>query len=590
MVCHDAAVKTFLSCCLALGFVLLPVPASGGDERSLLWSPSAITVFTRDDIRGSGATSLTDLLRRVPGFDVYDVKPTQALIGARALTSNSNNKVLLLIDGREIVLQLIGGPPWDALGIELEEVERIEVIRNPGSARYGANAFSAVVSVTTVPERPAGGVDVFLAYGEGDYHRMFGGFRHGLALGDGRLSFAASLSGRGKRNPHRSGPVFLVLPSRLNGHLRYQEDGLDVALHSGVMISEGWTYIQTGDLFLSEFLNYMVMGKVRLDLGEKTRLKLRLHHNNYRGDFDTRMDIRVREYDIKIAEVPLLLWNENIFDGKVWLEVQLDDDLLLAGGGQVHYTFLDSTGQVVSDDDEFGGAGFVDLRWRAWDVLQINAALRLDLNTDTREKATLSPRAAVVLRPWPNHAFRLGYGRAHRKPAFFEQRIHQNVVDFDPFTPEIVEMMAEQLGNEDLSNETLDSFEAGWRAHLLGGSLRLSVDLFYNVYRNMVHLETDIPLRLGLPNILESTFRFGAQEGDRRAPGFGAGAQGKPRGTLRPRDRAAFRPGPALRVGLRDAPDRPTRPARAGAFPAGERRPDGGRAGVPRCASERPDD
>ena len=55
-------------------------------RQTIFWSPSTITVFTREDIRTSGATVVSDLLRRVPGFDVYEMKPSLPLVGARALT------------------------------------------------------------------------------------------------------------------------------------------------------------------------------------------------------------------------------------------------------------------------------------------------------------------------------------------------------------------------------------------------------------------------------------------------------------------------------------------------------------------------
>ena len=61
-------------------------------RQSIFWSPSAVTVLTREDIRDSGAQTFQDLLRRVPGFDVYEMKPSFPIVGARALTDDSNTK------------------------------------------------------------------------------------------------------------------------------------------------------------------------------------------------------------------------------------------------------------------------------------------------------------------------------------------------------------------------------------------------------------------------------------------------------------------------------------------------------------------
>ncbi len=79
-------------------------------RQSIFWSPSAVTVFTREDIRASGAYNLPDLLRRVPGFDIYSMKPSYSLVGARAMTNVYNNLVLLLVDGREELIELILRP------------------------------------------------------------------------------------------------------------------------------------------------------------------------------------------------------------------------------------------------------------------------------------------------------------------------------------------------------------------------------------------------------------------------------------------------------------------------------------------------
>ncbi len=127
------------------------VKSASKRRQSIFDSPSAITVMTREDIQASGATSLVDLLRRVPGFDVYDMKPSFPLVGARALTESSNNLVLLLIDGREGNVELAGYPMWAALTIDIEEIERVEIIRGPGSTLYGANAFAAVISFQLLP-------------------------------------------------------------------------------------------------------------------------------------------------------------------------------------------------------------------------------------------------------------------------------------------------------------------------------------------------------------------------------------------------------------------------------------------------------
>ena len=112
-------------------------------------SPSAVTVITREDIETSGARALSEVLRLVPNMDVYMVTPLWYALGVRSDTTISSNTMLLLVDGRDVTMEFFGFPMWAVNNFSMDDVERIEVIRGPGSALYGANAFSGVVNVIT---------------------------------------------------------------------------------------------------------------------------------------------------------------------------------------------------------------------------------------------------------------------------------------------------------------------------------------------------------------------------------------------------------------------------------------------------------
>jgi hypothetical protein len=134
----------------------------------------------------------------------------------------------------------------------------------------------------------------------------------------------------------------------------------------------------------------------------------------------------------------------------------------------------------------------------------------------------------LIFRPWPEHAFRLGYSQAFRKPSFYESRIHLQIDTFNPATPEVVERTAEQIGNDRLVNEKVHSFEAGWQSHLLEGRLRLSLDVFLSTYRDTIFFVVDVPLRLGLPYLPESVYQFQNQKDTIRALGSEALVQWQP--------------------------------------------------------------
>ena len=112
-------------------------------------APSTVTVLSKDTIERSGALNIPDLLRRVVGVDVMSMSAAQPDLSIRGFNRELSNKVLVLIDGRSVYWDFIGTTFWSSLPIAMTDIERIEVIRGPGSAVYGANAMTGVVNIIT---------------------------------------------------------------------------------------------------------------------------------------------------------------------------------------------------------------------------------------------------------------------------------------------------------------------------------------------------------------------------------------------------------------------------------------------------------
>ena len=110
---------------------------------------AAITLITTEDIRRSGATSIPELLRLVPGLDVARFNPGSWAISARGFNSTAANKLLVLIDGRTVYSPLFSGTFWEVQDLVLEDIARIEVVRGPGAALWGANAVNGIINIIT---------------------------------------------------------------------------------------------------------------------------------------------------------------------------------------------------------------------------------------------------------------------------------------------------------------------------------------------------------------------------------------------------------------------------------------------------------
>ena len=125
------------------------VTSASKQAESLFAAPAAIFVLSGDDIRRGGFATLPDALRMVPGLYVAQTNSHLWQVSARGFSDLNNNKMLVLVDGRSVYSQELGTVYWDTLDIPLENIERVEIIRGPGGALWGANAVNGVINIVT---------------------------------------------------------------------------------------------------------------------------------------------------------------------------------------------------------------------------------------------------------------------------------------------------------------------------------------------------------------------------------------------------------------------------------------------------------
>jgi iron complex outermembrane receptor protein len=116
-------------------------------------TPAAINVLTREDIARSGATSIPDLLRLLPGVEVAQIAADKWAIGIRGFQGYLSKSVLVMIDGRSVYTPLFAGVYWEMQDTLIEDIDRIEVIRGPGGTIWGANAVNGVINIITLSSR-----------------------------------------------------------------------------------------------------------------------------------------------------------------------------------------------------------------------------------------------------------------------------------------------------------------------------------------------------------------------------------------------------------------------------------------------------
>jgi outer membrane receptor for ferrienterochelin and colicins len=180
---------------LDLSLQAVPVPLSdiivttaSREPERVVEAPAAIIIVDPVVARSLSATGQVPLaLAGMPGVDVTQSGITDFNVNTRGFNSSLSRRVLVLQDGRDLAIPFLGSQEWSALSMPLEDLGRLEMIRGPGSALYGANAYSGVLNITTPTARETPGTKLSLAGGE--LSTLRADFRNASVFGDGRFGY-----------------------------------------------------------------------------------------------------------------------------------------------------------------------------------------------------------------------------------------------------------------------------------------------------------------------------------------------------------------------------------------------------------------
>lgn len=158
------------------------VSIATGSKQSIARAPSVATVITAEDIKAIGATDISEVLETVPGIHVSS-SPIgyNPIITIRGIDTQYNPEVLMLVNGVPITGVTVGDRSIVWGGMPVQNIARIEVIRGPGSALYGADAFAGVINIITKTAADINGTQLGLRTGSFNSHD--GWVQYGGSLG-----------------------------------------------------------------------------------------------------------------------------------------------------------------------------------------------------------------------------------------------------------------------------------------------------------------------------------------------------------------------------------------------------------------------
>lgn len=150
-----------------------PVTTSAtGKPQRASESPATMQIITADEIRKSGAFTIPQILERVAGLDIVTSNITQQSIGVRGFAKPQATQTLIMINGRPLFTEDLFEVEWNALAIQVQDIQQIEVVKGPASALFGFNAFRGVVNIITKDPLQSPVNTATIAAGNYDYFKF----------------------------------------------------------------------------------------------------------------------------------------------------------------------------------------------------------------------------------------------------------------------------------------------------------------------------------------------------------------------------------------------------------------------------------
>lgn len=459
-------------------------------EQKISDAPASISIITSEDIRRYGYRTMADVLNSVRGLYVtYDRNYNYLGAGGFLRPGDYNTRMLLLVDGHRMNNNIYDtATVGTEFILDLDLVDRVEVIRGPGSSLYGSNAFFGVINVITRGSSHINGLEMSVEGGSFDTDKERATF--GRKFGGGLEMVLSATRGRSKGQ-----------------NLHYKE-------FDSPQTNSGWSDNNDGEGYSSFFADFKISG-LRVQGAYGTRTKGiptgawgavfdddRTKSSDSQGyvdityhkkfEYDQNLVVRLfydyYRYDGKyLLNYPPLTINKDLAVGKWWgteafYSRKIADRHTLIAGLEYRDNFLqqqknyDERPHAVYLDDgraSYSVGAYAQGEFVVSDRLLLNAGARYDHYKDFSGR--LNPRVALIWTPFDETAVKLIYGEAYRIPNAYELYYSDGG--------------STQKANPGLDPETVRTYELVLEQHLKG--FRLSLSGFYYDADNLITQQRD---------------------------------------------------------------------------------------------------
>ncbi len=454
-------------------------------ESTVGRSPAAIFVITPDMIRRSGATSLPDVFRMVPGMDVARIDSSRWAISARGFNDRLSNKLLVQIDGRTIYNPNFSGVLWEHQDLLLEDVERIEVIRGPGATVWGQNAVNGIINIITKSAQDTQGG--LLIGGGGSRDQGMTGVRHGGKIGE---DLYYRVWGKWFEGGTFFGPAGSPHDDWRQGRGGFRFDwnasACDKVTWQGELFQGDFGRSNLTQILTPPFVTTLlgddstrggyILGRWRHQLGERSDWALTAYYDNFhRVITTTSFPFEINTFDVDFQQQFPLTHRQQVIYGLGYRFIDFNnggtafDNQFTTNDPkrQVSYTsaFVQDELTVVKDRLFFtAGCKFLENGFSGFEY---------------------QPTGRLLWTPDERHSVWGAVSRAVRTPSMLEQDLRIASLPIFPPALKGAPLFPQLVGDRGVISEDVLAYEAGYRAQPTD-KFSWDLALFYNVYDNLV--------------------------------------------------------------------------------------------------------
>ncbi len=439
-------------------------------------APNAMTVIDRQMIKASGSRSITDLFKLVPGMYVSYFTGNLPIVSYHGTTDDAARRMQVLVDGRAIHMPPASAVMWVDLPLQIQDIERIEVIRGPAAASYGDNSTQGVINIITRDASSQNGFSASATQGNGGINDGYAAYGASSDLLDYRISMGyhsddgydpnSKLTTTGNDTLNNDSHFTRLFNLRANYHPTAR-DSFDFQL--------GYTSGRRGD-------GSNKSGDVNFPHDQ-------FHHENFNQidwlhSLDGGSEIKLAYYhiyqDVLNSLEPSVQLSDNYINTRDSIELQhtlqTSAGNRLVWGASARHDWTNAPSRFLSQQTADLSTFFAHDEWRITNAWILNVGALQEYTS--LGQGSLSPRAAIIYKLTDKQTLRAGVSRAWRNPSLYEENGNYH------FPAPINQTIYQATGG--LRPESVVSHEIGYLGEFPNIGTSIDVRLYYDQLSDII--------------------------------------------------------------------------------------------------------